>query len=77
MEVKNMVLSVAEKIKIIADRRGITLTQLAEKLDTTRQNFSNKLNRNNFTEKDIKKIAEALSCNCEITFSFKDTGEQL
>lgn len=68
-------LSVAEKTKIILKRRGLIIGQLADSLNISRQNLSNKLSRNNFDEKDIKAIAEALNCNVDIVFTDKTTGE--
>lgn len=64
-----------EKIRILLKRRNITVTELAEKIGTTRQNLTNKLSRNNFNEKDIRLIAEVLSCNINIVFEDKDTHE--
>ena len=66
-----------EKIKIMMGRRDITLTQLAETLGTTRQNLSNKLSRDNFSEKELLAIAEALGCTYEAKLIMKDTGEEV
>ncbi|NDO19427.1 helix-turn-helix transcriptional regulator [Lachnospiraceae bacterium MD329] len=68
-------LSVAEKTKILLKRQGMTIAQLADKLNISRQNLSNKLTRNNFDEKDIKTIAEAINCDVDIVFTDKTTGE--
>ena len=70
-------LSVAEQTKIILKRRNMTIAQLADKLNVSRQNLSNKLSRNNFDEKDIKAIAEALGCNADIVFIDKSSGEKI
>ncbi len=70
-----MKLTVSEKIRIILGRRNLTITELAAKLGTSRQNLNNKLSRDNFTEKDIKQIAVALDCSYESTFTLNDTGE--
>ena len=58
-----MVLTMGEKIKIVLKRRGLTIAQLAELTGQTRQNLSNKLTRDNFTEKEIAEIAAALNCD--------------
>ena len=55
----------------------MTLTQLAEATGQTRQNLSNKLKRDNFSEKEIKKIAEALNCTYLTAFKLNDTEEIL
>lgn len=72
-----MALSIGEKIKVVMDRRGITLTSLAKTMGTTRQNLSNKLSRDNFSEKEIRVIAEALGCTYEAKLVMKDTGEEV
>ena len=66
-----------EKIKIILKRRNMTVAQLAEKTGQSRQNFSNKLSRDNFTEKELYSIANALDCSFEAVFIMKDTNEKV
>lgn len=70
-------LTAAEKIRMICKRRKLSLSALAEKLGSTRQNLSNKLSRDNFTEKEISEIAAALDCEHEVVFTMKDTGERI
>ena len=70
-----MSLTASEKIRVILNRRGMTLVQLAEKTNQSRQNLSNKLNRDNFTEKDLAEIAAALNCTHRSEFVMNDTGE--
>ncbi len=70
-------LSVAEQTKILLKRRKMNIADLADKLNVSRQNLSNKLSRNNFDERDIKAIAEALNCDVDIVFTDKTTGEKL
>ena len=72
-----MGLTVGEKVKIILGRRNMTIADLADMTGQSRQNMSNKINRDNFQEQDIKKMASALNCDVEVKFSFKDTGEQI
>lgn len=72
-----MNLTIGEKIKIILNRRNMTLTQLAEKTNQSRQNISNKMTRDNFNEKEIKEIAKALNCTFEATFVMNDSGETI
>ena len=72
-----MPLSMGEKIKIILNRRNMTLAQLAEKTGQSRQNLSNKLSRDNFTEKELYTIANALECTFEAGFFMNDTGEKV
>ena len=67
-----MSLTNGEKIKIIMKRLGVTTTQLADDLGTSRQNLTNKFNRNNFDEEETRKIAAALRCEVETTFTLPD-----
>ena len=72
-----MALSAGEKIKIVMKRRGMNLGDLAEKTHQSRQNLSNKMTRDNFSEKEIKEIAEVLGCDYEASFVMRDSGERL
>lgn len=72
-----MPLTMGEKIKIMLKRRNMTLAQLAEKTGQSRQNMSNKMNRDNFSEKDLKEIADALECTYTAGFVMNDTGEAI
>ena len=71
-----MALTAGEKIKILMKRRGMTLGDLADKTNQSRQNLSNKMTRDNFSEKEIKALAEVLDCDYEATFTMKDSGEK-
>lgn len=66
-----------EKIKVILKRRNMTLGELAEKTGQSRQNLSNKMTRDNFTEKDLKSIADILNCEYKAVFTLNDTGEEI
>jgi len=70
-----MPITVAEKIRIIMNRRNVTMTKLAELTGQTRQNLSNKFARGNFTEEDINKMAEALGCSVDVRFILPDGSE--
>lgn len=72
-----MPITMGEKIKIVLKRRSMTLGQLADKLGVSRQNLSNKMSRDNFTEKDLHEIAEALGCTFTASFTMNDTGEEI
>ena len=72
-----MNLTVSEKFKILLGRKNLTIKDIADKLGTSRQNLSNKFSRDNFSEKDIRQIAEVLNCDYEIKFKMKDTGEEI
>lgn len=70
-----MPITMGEKIKIMLRRRNMTLVQLAEKTGQSRQNMSNKMSRDNFSEKELYTIAEALECTYEAHFVMNDTQE--
>lgn len=72
-----MNLTVSEKIKIILGRRDMNITMLAEKINTSRQNLMGKISRDNFSEKEMREIAEALDCDFDTVFTMRDTGETL
>ena len=72
-----MNLTMGEKIRVILKRRGMTVAQLADLTNQTRQNLSNKLARDNFQEQDIKAIAEALNCDYEAYLVMRDSGEKV
>ena len=72
-----MPLSMGEKIKVVLGRRNMTLGDLAEKTGQTRQNLSNKMSRDNFTEKELRKIADALDCTYYAGFTLNDSGENV
>jgi transcriptional regulator with XRE-family HTH domain len=73
----DMQLSSGEKIKIILKRRGLSSSKLADLLEISRQNLTNKFKRDNFSEKELIKIAELLDCDFENTFTMRDTGDKI
>ena len=70
-------MSVAKKIKLLLVERDMTMTDLAEKLNTGKSNLSQKMQRNNFSEKELKEIAEVLNCEYDIVFTMNDTGKTI
>jgi len=72
-----MTLTMGEKIRTILRRRNMTIGELAEKTGQTRQNLSNKMKRDNFTERDLIQIAAALDCTYKATFTLNDSGEEI
>ncbi len=72
-----MNLTMGEKIRVILKRRSMTVAQLADLTNQTRQNLSNKLARDNFQEQDIKAIADALNCDYEAYLVMRDSGEKV
>ena len=52
--------------------KGISLRELARIMDTTVQNLSNKLQRNDMRISDLEKIFEAMEF--DLSISYKDKG---
>ena len=75
MEALQMALS--EKIRILLVKRGnISEAELARRLGVSQKKLNNKMKRDNFTENDLQKIAEALDCTLSVSFKLNDTGEE-
>ena len=55
----------------------MNLKDLAAKLGCTSQNLSGKFKRDNFSEKELQDIAEAIGCSFDGRFLSKDTREEL
>ena len=71
-------MGMAEKIRILLIKRGnISEAKLAELLQTSPQNLSGKMKRDNFTEKDLQEIAEVLDCDYKSSFVIRETGEEV
>ena len=56
-------MSATEAIKTILKDKNISQVELAEKVKITKQNLSNKLNRDNFSTLELVEIADALNMN--------------
>ena len=69
----------AQKIRIAMAKKGInSLTKLVEKIEgCSLPNLSQKIKRDNFSEKELQAIAKALDCELRIDFVDKTTGEVL
>ena len=70
-------MAMSEKIRIALLKRKMSITELATHLHTSQSNLSNKLKRDNFSEKELSNIADILSCDFKGTFVMRDTGEEI
>ena len=71
-------MSMVEKIRILLIKRGnISEAELARKLGDSPQNFNAKMKRDNFTDKDLQRIAEVLDCTFKASFVLNDSGEEI
>lgn len=68
-------MAMTEQIRIMLVKSGnISESELARRLGISPQNLHNKMKRDNFTESDLREIANALNCNLKIQFISKETG---
>ncbi len=70
-------MSMTLKIKMILLERNMTIKQLSEKLGYKGNNLYNKLDRDNLSERELRAIADALNCDYDGIFTFRDTGKQI
>lgn len=71
-------MALSNKIRILLIKRGnISEAELARRLGISPQNLNNKMKRDNFTERDLRAIADVLNCDLSILFKMKDTGEEV
>lgn len=66
-----------ENIKIAMLKRKINIKELADRLGTTGNNMTNKFKRDNFSEKELIEIANALNCTLDIAFIDNETGKRI
>ena len=70
-------MSAAKKIKILLVERELTLTDLSQLLNRSLSTISAKMARDNFSEKDLKQIADLLNYDYEAVFTDRETGKQI
>lgn len=70
-------MGMALKIRTILLERHMTLKELAEKVGTSGSNLSNKLTRDNLSEKELRAIADALNCDYDGVFTLRENGKQI
>jgi DNA-binding Xre family transcriptional regulator len=65
-------MSMSKKIRQLLIETEHSITELATLLGTKPQNLTNKLSRDNFSEKELQEIAKVLGCQYEAKFIIKD-----
>lgn len=58
----------SEQIKVLCVRSGVSISELARRLNQTPQNFSAKLKRNTLTQEELIAIATTLGATYEQYF---------
>jgi len=61
-----MELDFVEQYKVILDRKGISIADIAEKMGITRQSLSQRLQRGNMREKEMDQLTKIIGCKVEI-----------
>lgn len=69
-------MTTSEQIRVLCVRTGVSLSELARRINQTPQNFNAKLKRNTVTQDELNKIAEALGVKYEQYFVLAN-GEQV
>ena len=69
-------MTTSEQIRVLCVRTGISLSELARRINQTPQNFSAKLKRNTVTQEELNQIAKALDVRYEQYFVLSN-GEQV
>ena len=70
-------MGMANKIRILLIERNMKIKDLAEQLGYSGNNLSNKLKTDNFSEKELLKIAEIIDCDYKAFFVMRDTGKEI
>ena len=65
-------MTIEQKINMALSYKRMSQSELARKINTTPQNFNQKVKRNTFTKEDMEKIAEALGGVWRAEFVFED-----
>ena len=69
-------MTASEQIRVLCVRAGISLSELARRIDQTPQNFNAKLKRNTVTQEELNQIAKVLGATYEQYFVLPN-GEQI
>ena len=61
-------MTTSEQIRVLCVRSGISLSELARRINQTPQNFNAKLKRNTITQDELIQIAQVLNATYEQYF---------
>lgn len=67
---------VAKQLKALLAYKETNAARLAELLNCSQANISQKLKRDNFSEKEMQQIADILNCDLKITFIDRESGKE-
>lgn len=69
-------MTTSEQIRVLCVRTGVSLSELARRINQTPQNFNAKLRRNTITQDELNQIAKALDVTYEQYFVLAN-GDQV
>ena len=69
-------MTTSEQIRVLCVRSGISISELARRIDQSPQNFNAKLKRNTVSQEELNRIADALGVTYEHYFVLA-SGEQV
>ena len=61
-------MTTSEQIRVLCVRTGVSLSELARRINQTPQNFNAKLKRNTITQNELNQIAKSLDVTYEQYF---------
>ena len=65
-------ITLQQRVKASCELAGMSLTELAEKLGMSQQNFSKRLKVGKFTQEELEEIANALGAKYISVFEFSN-----
>lgn len=65
-------MNVAQKIRMVLGAKNMNLSQLAKLLNTSQSNLWKKMDRDNFSDKEIAEISEVLGVKVDFHFIMED-----
>ncbi|MGN0812370.1 MAG: helix-turn-helix domain-containing protein [Candidatus Coproplasma sp.] len=69
-------IDISEKIKILAVKNKITVSELAQKSNQSNANLYNKMARNDFKLSELQRLADAVGVGLEVNFILP-SGEKI
>ena len=69
-------MTTSEQIRVLCVRSGISLSELARRINQTPQNFNAKLKRNTISQEELAQIADVLDSHYEHYFVLPN-GEKI
>lgn len=66
----------SKKVKLCLVYKDMLRKELAQLIDSSASNLNDKIKRDNFSEKDMQSIADALNCELVIKLIDKETGQE-